>query len=282
MVTGCPRSCVATLLRRVAHAGPGRPPRSGRPMLGDPWRNCDDRRGRLRSDRAPARATRSVGLRLGAVAARRTAVSHDRDDRRGTGPRPADPRAASRRAGRRRLADALRRAASADGPDRRHRLRHVRAPRRWASARSCDDALRAAGLGGAAVVSEQAFELSLDPPARGLVIGVSHEGGTGATNAALRAARAAGAAHRRPDRQRPLAGRRGRGARGGDRRARPELVPHDRLRLPAAGRGRRRRRPLRRGPGRRHGRAGCWRRALATRPAPSGSPPTLDRARTCS
>jgi fructoselysine-6-P-deglycase FrlB-like protein len=56
------------------------------------------------------------------------------------------------------------------------------------------DALREAGHGDTAVVSEQAFELSLDPPARGLVIGVSHEGGTGATNAALRAARAAGAA----------------------------------------------------------------------------------------
>jgi glucosamine--fructose-6-phosphate aminotransferase (isomerizing) len=56
------------------------------------------------------------------------------------------------------------------------------------------DALREAGDEGVVVVSEQAFELSLDPPARGLVIGVSHEGGTGATNAALRAARAAGAA----------------------------------------------------------------------------------------
>lgn len=56
------------------------------------------------------------------------------------------------------------------------------------------DALRQAGNDGAVVVSEQAFELSLAAPARGLVIGVSHEGGTGATNAALRAARAAGAA----------------------------------------------------------------------------------------
>ena len=41
--------------------------------------------------------------------------------------------------------------------------------------------------------SAQAFELSLDPPARGLVIGISHEGGTAMTNAALGAARAAGA-----------------------------------------------------------------------------------------
>jgi len=55
------------------------------------------------------------------------------------------------------------------------------------------EALGAAGSTGAVVVSEQAFELSLDPPDRGLVIGVSHEGGTAATNAALRAARVAGA-----------------------------------------------------------------------------------------
>ena len=42
-------------------------------------------------------------------------------------------------------------------------------------------------------VARQAFELSLDPPRDGLVIGVSHEGGTTATNAALSAAREAGA-----------------------------------------------------------------------------------------
>lgn len=42
-------------------------------------------------------------------------------------------------------------------------------------------------------VAAQAFELSLDPPSSGLVIGVSHEGATGATNGALAAARAAGA-----------------------------------------------------------------------------------------
>lgn len=39
----------------------------------------------------------------------------------------------------------------------------------------------------------QAFELALDPPSSGLVIGISHEGATSATNAALNAARAAGA-----------------------------------------------------------------------------------------
>jgi fructoselysine-6-P-deglycase FrlB-like protein len=42
-------------------------------------------------------------------------------------------------------------------------------------------------------VTAQAFELALDPPASGLVIGISHEGATTATNAALTAARAAGA-----------------------------------------------------------------------------------------
>jgi glucosamine--fructose-6-phosphate aminotransferase (isomerizing) len=42
-------------------------------------------------------------------------------------------------------------------------------------------------------VAAQAFELALDPPSSGLVIGVTHEGGTPATNAALSAARDAGA-----------------------------------------------------------------------------------------
>ena len=55
------------------------------------------------------------------------------------------------------------------------------------------EAARATGSPGVRAVAIQAFELSLDPPSGGLVIGVSHEGGTGATNAALAAARAAGA-----------------------------------------------------------------------------------------
>ncbi len=57
------------------------------------------------------------------------------------------------------------------------------------------EALRSVGLAGdpGAILSRQAFEASLDPPSRGLVVGVSHEGGTTATNAALEAARAAGA-----------------------------------------------------------------------------------------
>ncbi|HYH91876.1 MAG TPA: SIS domain-containing protein [Candidatus Saccharimonadales bacterium] len=51
----------------------------------------------------------------------------------------------------------------------------------------------AAGLGSPLVWSAQAFELSLDPPTGGLVIGITHEGATIATNAALEASRAAGA-----------------------------------------------------------------------------------------
>ncbi|HEX5827138.1 MAG TPA: SIS domain-containing protein [Candidatus Limnocylindrales bacterium] len=54
------------------------------------------------------------------------------------------------------------------------------------------DAWRDAGLPGWGPVSAQAFELELEPPRGGLVIGVSHEGGTGATIAALREARARG------------------------------------------------------------------------------------------
>ncbi len=54
------------------------------------------------------------------------------------------------------------------------------------------EAARAAGLPGPGPVAAQAFELSLDPPGDALVIGVSHEGGTAATNAALTAARDAG------------------------------------------------------------------------------------------
>ena len=43
------------------------------------------------------------------------------------------------------------------------------------------------------ITSAQAFELAAEPPSRGLVVGISHEGATGATNAALSASRAAGA-----------------------------------------------------------------------------------------
>ena len=54
-------------------------------------------------------------------------------------------------------------------------------------------AWRAAGLPGGGPIAAQAFELSLDLPTDGLVIGVSHEGATTMTNAALTAARAGGA-----------------------------------------------------------------------------------------
>jgi glucosamine--fructose-6-phosphate aminotransferase (isomerizing) len=57
------------------------------------------------------------------------------------------------------------------------------------------DALRGAGLaaGPGAILAAQAFELALDPPAAGLVIGVSHEGASMATNRAIAAAAAGGA-----------------------------------------------------------------------------------------
>ena len=55
------------------------------------------------------------------------------------------------------------------------------------------DAYRAAGFGGPEPVAAQAFELGLDPPSVGLIIGISHEGGTAATLAAVAAARGAGA-----------------------------------------------------------------------------------------
>jgi glucosamine--fructose-6-phosphate aminotransferase (isomerizing) len=55
------------------------------------------------------------------------------------------------------------------------------------------EAMREAGVTGPRPVAAQAFELALDPPASGLVIGISHEGGTAATNRALEASRASGA-----------------------------------------------------------------------------------------
>ena len=61
-----------------------------------------------------------------------------------------------------------------------------------ATAEILAEAVVAAGHDRAIVMAVQAFEASLRPPAAGLVIGVTHEGGTAATNAALAAARAAG------------------------------------------------------------------------------------------
>ena len=54
-------------------------------------------------------------------------------------------------------------------------------------------ALRDAGAPEPWIASVQAFELAGRPPSRGLVLAVSHEGGTWATNEALRASAAAGA-----------------------------------------------------------------------------------------
>ena len=57
------------------------------------------------------------------------------------------------------------------------------------------EGLRAGGLpsGPSTIVAAQAFELALDPPTGGLVIGISHEGGTTATIRALEAAAGGGA-----------------------------------------------------------------------------------------
>ncbi len=57
------------------------------------------------------------------------------------------------------------------------------------------EGLRSGGLPGgpATILAAQAFELALDPPTGGLVIGISHEGGSTATIRALEASAAAGA-----------------------------------------------------------------------------------------
>jgi len=57
------------------------------------------------------------------------------------------------------------------------------------------DGLRSGGRAAdpTVAVAAQAFELALDPPSRGLVVGISHEGATWATNRALSAATTAGA-----------------------------------------------------------------------------------------
>ena len=57
------------------------------------------------------------------------------------------------------------------------------------------EGLRSGGLpsGPATILAAQAFELALDPPTGGLVIGISHEGGTTATIRALEGSAAAGA-----------------------------------------------------------------------------------------
>ena len=134
------------------------------------------------------------------------AVPHDRHDRGRAGAGPPDPRAPR--------GPARPRGASSPGDPRDarggrtgrlDRLRDLRARR----PRGRGDPARGGRRGGArraTLTAEQAFELSLAPPARGLVIGITHEGATAATNAALeaRATRPARTAvdHRQP----PLAG----------------------------------------------------------------------------
>ena len=115
-----------------------------------------------------------------------TTVPHDRHDRRGTGDGRPDPRPASPDPGNdaARLATAIRSTVEAGDPvvvtgcgTSEHGAQ--------AGAEILREAAAAAGLIASAIRSEQAFELSLAPPDRGLVIGVTHEGGTVATRAAL-------------------------------------------------------------------------------------------------
>jgi glucosamine--fructose-6-phosphate aminotransferase (isomerizing) len=56
-----------------------------------------------------------------------------------------------------------------------------------------DHAVRASGVADTRVASVEAFELARRPPRGGVVLAISHEGGTWATNEALRLSRAAGA-----------------------------------------------------------------------------------------
>ena len=140
------------------------------------------------------------------------------------------------------------------------------------------EALRTAGLpwrlGHAGCpVAVQAFEGSLEDwlgVAGGLVIGVSHEGGTWATNRALEQARASGATVALHHRLGSLARRGPRRHRRHDRRAGPELVPHRRLRCADPRRGRGRGSPVRRRRSTRPRRAPCSR--PASRPPPSSRP----------
>ena len=88
------------------------------------------------------------------------------------------------------------------------------------------EAWRSSGFAGRGPVSAQAFELALDPPAGGVVIGISHEGGTTATMAAMAAGRGHGAATALiTGSARVTGGRRG-GRHARDRRDGPRLVSH--------------------------------------------------------
>ena len=135
-----------------------------------------------------------MGLRPDPVAARRAAVSHDRDDRGRARPRPPARQAGSATGAAAELADAIRTTLDAGDPvvvtgcgTSEHAALAAAEILREAAAAAVRPDWR-----GPVIWSEQAFELSLDAATRGLVIGVTHEGATGATNAALRAARDAG------------------------------------------------------------------------------------------
>ena len=156
---------------------------------------------------------------------------------------------------------------------RRHRLRHVRARGARARSRSCARPCARPACRVPARSPRRRSSSSLDPPADALVIGVSHEGGTTATNAALAAARDAGA-------QTALltVSRRSPGAALADLVVETDELDQSWCHTvgyvePDAGRGGRRRRTC---PGVRST-ATRWPRILAggldaTRPAPSGSP----------
>ena len=241
------------------------------------------------ADATLARRTRSVGLPADARGPRRAAVGDGGDDRGRAGPRRADRASGSRPT-----------AAPPPSP-----TRCARPPRRGrpvivtgcgtsehaalGAAAILRDAWRAAGLPGWGPVAAQAFELAQEPPGGGLVIGVSHEGGTAATIAALDAAaggrRADGAAHRQ---------------RRGARRRRPPTSCSRRSRWTAAGAtrsatsrrwpprspwaprspGPRRTRPRSR-PGSQAGIEAAW-RGGDDRPADHDRPGDRRRPRTCS
>ena len=93
------------------------------------------------------------------------------------------------------------------------------------------DAWRSERAAGRGPVAAQAFELSLDPPAGGLVIGISHEGGTTATMAAMAAARAHGASTALITGSAASPAAAGADVIARDGRDGPRLVPHGRLRV---------------------------------------------------
>ena len=165
--------------------------------------------------------------------ARRPAVSHDRDDRGRAGPgRGILPSLAARPA---------RRPARRGHPRRRPAGAPILVTgcgtcehARWPPPRSC---ARRCGRPGCRPRRSPAPGVRAGARAagRGLVIGVSHEGGTAATNAALAAAArpargrpSSPSAAARPAAPWPTSSSRP--------RARPELVPHDRLPVPDPGR----------------------------------------------